>query len=127
MSLFVGKHGEMESPDRFYTEAVFNRHTLEKKKKQGIGCVCVCVLVCCRVVCQQDQHQVTQSDLNQPGLIKAALRLGGPETQRSFCCPTQGVFPLEGERGAGGGAFSLERKKPFLGSGAHYFIVYQWI
>ncbi|CAB1459314.1 unnamed protein product [Pleuronectes platessa] len=48
-----------------------------------------------------DQHRVTQSDLTQPGLIKAALRLGGPETQRSFCCPAQGVFPLEGERGAG--------------------------
>lgn len=63
----------------------------------------MCVLVnLCVPGCQQDQDQMTQSDLTYLGLIKAALRPGGPETQHCFCCPTQGVFPLEGERGGGG-------------------------
>lgn len=88
-------------PHRFYAEAVFNPHSLGKK---SIGCVLyVCVSCVCKLVyiymsvCQQDQDQVTQSDLTQPGLIKAALRPGVLETQHCFCCPAQGVFPLEGE------------------------------
>lgn len=35
---------------------------------------------------------MTQSDLNQPGLIKAALRPGGLETQHCFCCPIPKVY-----------------------------------
>lgn len=58
-------------------------------------------------VCQQDRDQVTQFDLTQAGLIKAALRTGGPGTQRCFCCPAQGVFPPEG---AGGGGVLLIRE-----------------
>lgn len=99
-------------PQRFYTKAVFNPRSLGKG---SISFVCVSVCVC---VCQQDQDQVTQSDLTQPGLIKAALRPGGPETQHCFCCPTQGVFPLEGERGGRRRGVLLIREKetvPWLG------------
>lgn len=52
-------------------------------------------------MCQQDWDQVTQFDLTQAGLIKAALRTGGPGTQRCFCCHAQGVFPPEGDGGGG--------------------------
>lgn len=66
-------------------------------------CVCVCVRTCVSVcVCQHDQDQMTQFDLTQPGLIKAAFRPGGPETQRHFCWSTEGVFPPEAEWGGGG-------------------------
>lgn len=53
-------------------------------------------------VCQQSRDQVTQFDPTQQGLIKAALRPGGSDAQRCFCCPTQGVFPSERKYGAGG-------------------------
>lgn len=44
--------------------------------------------------CQRDQDQATQSDLKEPGLINAALRPAGLETQRCFCCPVaRSVFP----------------------------------
>lgn len=68
----------------------------EKKEHRFYVCVCVrtCVSVC---VCQHDQDQMTQFDLTQPGLIKAAFRPGGPETQRHFCWSTEGVFPPEAE------------------------------
>lgn len=93
---------EMESPIVF-TSKLFLIPIVWERGASVVCCVWVCVLVyLCVSVCQQDQDQVTQSDLTQPGLIKAALRPGGLETQHCFCCPTQGVFPLEGEYGGVG-------------------------
>lgn len=90
-------------PHRSYTKALFNSTTLGGgEKKRSIGCVC-----------QQDPDQVTQSDLNQPGLIKAPLRPGGLETQHCFCCPIPKVYSpwRESEREGRGGGVLLIREK----------------
>lgn len=96
----VGKDREMESPI-VSTLKLFLILIVWEKRASVVCCMCVCLVSaswCIYMsVCQQDQDQVTQSDLTQPGLIKAALRPGVLETQHCFCCPAQGVFPLEGE------------------------------
>lgn len=71
----------------------------EKGKLFMLGLILIAIGVC---VCQQSRDQVTQFDPTQQDLIKAALRPGGSDAQRCFCCPTQGVFPSERKYGAGG-------------------------
>lgn len=97
---------ERKAPSFLHQSSFFLKFPQSGRDKGGRGGI--------SYVCQQGPHQVTQSDLYQPGLIKAALRPRGLETQRCFCRPhSQGVFPPEGSVGARGrgGEVLLIREK----------------